>query len=63
VLKNDDYKIQDVMFKKWIQTFLLKWGAPEQRIGILDLISAESLKNIACHHCPFLFLASRKSSM
>jgi hypothetical protein len=24
VLKNDDYKIQDVMFKKWIQTFLLK---------------------------------------
>jgi AAA+ ATPase superfamily predicted ATPase len=22
VLKNDDYKIQDVMFKKWIQTFL-----------------------------------------
>ena len=24
VLKNDEYKIQDVMFKKWIQTFLLK---------------------------------------
>jgi len=24
VLKNDGYKIQDVMFKKWIQTFLLK---------------------------------------
>ncbi len=24
VLKNDDYKIQDVMFKKWIQAFLLK---------------------------------------
>ena len=24
VLKNGDYKIQDVMFKKWIQTFLLK---------------------------------------
>jgi hypothetical protein len=24
VLKNDDYKIQDVMFKKWIQTFLRK---------------------------------------
>ncbi len=24
VLKNDDYKIQDIMFKKWIQTFLLK---------------------------------------
>ena len=24
VLKIDDYKIQDVMFKKWIQTFLLK---------------------------------------
>jgi hypothetical protein len=24
VLKNDDYKIQDVMFKKWIQSFLLK---------------------------------------
>jgi hypothetical protein len=24
VLKNDDYKIQDVMFKKWIQIFLLK---------------------------------------
>ncbi len=24
VLKNDDYKIQDVMFKKWIQTFLWK---------------------------------------
>jgi AAA+ ATPase superfamily predicted ATPase len=24
VLKNDDYRIQDVMLKKWIQTFLLK---------------------------------------
>ena len=24
VLKNGDYKIQDVMFKKWIQAFLLK---------------------------------------
>ncbi|MGD8442460.1 MAG: hypothetical protein PVH37_00740 [Desulfobacterales bacterium] len=24
VLKNDEYKIQDVMFMKWIQTFLLK---------------------------------------
>jgi AAA+ ATPase superfamily predicted ATPase len=24
VLKNDDYKIQDVMFKKWIQAYLLK---------------------------------------
>jgi hypothetical protein len=24
VIKNDEYKIQDVMFKKWIQTFLLK---------------------------------------
>ncbi len=24
VLKNDGYKIQDVMFKKWIQTFLLR---------------------------------------
>ena len=24
VLKNDDYKIQDVMFKKWMQAFLLK---------------------------------------
>jgi len=24
VLKNAEYKIQDVMFKKWIQTFLLK---------------------------------------
>ena len=24
VLRNDDYRIQDVMFKKWIQTFLLK---------------------------------------
>lgn len=24
VIKNDDYRIQDVMFKKWIQTFLLK---------------------------------------
>ena len=24
VLKNGDYRIQDVMFKKWIQTFLLK---------------------------------------
>jgi hypothetical protein len=24
VLKNDEYKIQDVMFKKWIQAFLLK---------------------------------------
>jgi hypothetical protein len=24
VLKNDAYKIQDVMFMKWIQTFLLK---------------------------------------
>ena len=24
VLKNDEYKIQDVMFTKWIQTFLLK---------------------------------------
>jgi hypothetical protein len=24
VLKNDGYKIQDVMFNKWIQTFLLK---------------------------------------
>ena len=24
VLKNDDYKIQDVMFGKWIQTFLFK---------------------------------------
>ncbi len=24
VLKNNDYKIQDVMFKKWIQTFLWK---------------------------------------
>jgi hypothetical protein len=24
VIKNDGYKIQDVMFKKWIQTFLLK---------------------------------------
>jgi hypothetical protein len=24
VLKNDGYKIQDVMFKKWIQAFLLK---------------------------------------
>ena len=25
VLKNNDYKIQDVMFGKWIQTFLLKY--------------------------------------
>ena len=24
VIKNDDYKIQDVMFKKWIQIFLLR---------------------------------------
>ena len=24
VLKDDGYRIQDVMFKKWIQTFLLK---------------------------------------
>jgi hypothetical protein len=24
VQKNADYKIQDVMFEKWIQTFLLK---------------------------------------
>jgi hypothetical protein len=24
VLKNDVYKIQDVMFGKWIQTFLLR---------------------------------------
>lgn len=24
VLKNDDYKIQDIMFKKWIQVFLMK---------------------------------------
>jgi AAA+ ATPase superfamily predicted ATPase len=24
VLKNDDYKIQDVMFRKWIQAYLLK---------------------------------------
>jgi hypothetical protein len=24
VLKNHDYKIQDVMFKKWIRTFLWK---------------------------------------
>ena len=24
VLKNDDYKIQDVMFRRWIQAFLLK---------------------------------------
>jgi hypothetical protein len=24
VLKNDDYKIQDVMFREWIQVFLLK---------------------------------------
>jgi hypothetical protein len=24
VLKNDAYKIQDVMFREWIQAFLLK---------------------------------------